>query len=416
VGGPVIRHVAGRLAGSRPILLLSLLIFGNTFAVGAFPVLLPDIARSTGVNDFALGALAGAFGFARLVSDLPAGLLITHHLRRALVLGALAVTAGTVCLAFGEPYALLVAGRLLSGLGHTLVMLSGITGIVRHAQRGTHGLSLNLYEMSGMLGILGGMVCAGYLPRDWPWNMTMLVASAPQILGLALLPALLRALPPDAGRAGAPLFTRGLPDGDDPSRTRRPVSRLTVLAFVAGILLAIAWSSIGQFILPLRASREFGYDRDGVALLLSLPQLVDVLVLLPLGSLADRASRARVLATVLLVLAAGVAAVSFGPPALVIAGCVLFGFGLAAWMLPVALLNRDAESHRVAWRTALYRVGVDAGVFVGPVLSGLLAERALLWIVATATSGALIVASAGLWRAGARRAGATPPVDSRAVP
>ena len=60
---------------TRPVVLLCLLIFGNTFAVGAFPVLLPDIGRAAGIDDFALGVLAGAFGFARLVSDLPAGLL-----------------------------------------------------------------------------------------------------------------------------------------------------------------------------------------------------------------------------------------------------------------------------------------------------------------------------------------------------
>ena len=391
---------------TRPVVLLCLLIFGNTFAVGAFPVLLPDIGRAAGIDDFALGVLAGAFGFARLVSDLPAGLLITHHLRRALVAGAGAVTAGIVCLAFGAPYELLVAGRLLSGLGHTLVMLGGITGIVRHARSGSHGLALNAYEMSGMLGILGGMVCAGFLPRDWPWNVTILAASTPQFVGLAVLPALLRALPVDAGSAGAPLFSRGLPDGDTGPGRSRSASQLTALAFVAGALLAVAWSAIGQFLLPLRASREFGLDRDGVAMLLAIPQLVDVLVLLPLGSLADRGSRARVLAAVLLVLAAGVGAVAFGPLPLVIAGCVLFGVGLASWMLPVALLNRDGSAQRVAWRTALYRVGVDAGVFLGPVLSGLLAARSVLWVVGVATSAALVVVSLALMRASrAERAG-----------
>jgi MFS transporter, ACS family, D-galactonate transporter len=385
---------------TRPVVLLCLLIFGNTFAVGAFPVLLPDVGRAVQIDDFALGALAGAFGFARLASDIPAGLLITHHLRRALVFGAGAVTAGILCLAVGGPYGLLVTGRLLSGLGHTLVMLSGITGIVRHARRESHGLALNGYEMSGMLGILGGMVCAGFLPRDWPWNVTLLVASAPQFLSLALLPALMRSLPADAKRASAaPLFSRGLDGYDDGSApAARSVSRLTVLAFVAGTVLAIAWSSLGQFILPLRASREFGLDRDGVALLLAIPQVVDVFVLLPLGAAADRSSRAAVLAVVLVVLAVGVCAIAFGPLPVVIVGCVFFGVGLASWMLPVALLNRDGSAQRVAWRTALYRVGVDAGVFLGPVLSGLLAERSMLWAISIATSVALVLVGAALLR------------------
>ena len=91
---------------------------------------------------------------------------------------------------------------------------------------------------------------------------------------------------------------------------------------------------------------------------------------------------------------------------LVIAGCVLFGVGLASWMLPVAVLNRDGSAQRVAWRTALYRVGVDAGVFLGPVLSGLLAARSMLWIIGAATSAALVLVSMALLRASGReRAG-----------
>jgi MFS family permease len=387
---------------TRPVVLLCLLIFGNTFAVGAFPVLLPDVARAVGLDDFALGALAGAFGFARLASDLPAGLLITHHLRRALVAGALLVTAGVVCLALGAPYPLLVAGRLLSGVGHTLVMLCGITAIVRHARAASHGFSLNAYEMSGMLGILGGMVGAGFLPKEWPWNVTILVASAPQFATLLLLPALMRALPADA-RSAAPLFSRGLDEGVAMPVDRR-AARLTALAFVAGALLAVAWSSVGQFILPLRASREFGLERDGVALLLAIPQLVDVLALLPLGRLADRSSRTRVLGTVLLVLAVGVAAAAFGPLPVVVLGCVFFGVGLASWMLPVALLNRGGSARSVAWRTALYRVGVDAGVFLGPVASGWLADRGALWAITAATSAGLVAVAIALLRARPGRA------------
>jgi MFS family permease len=257
-----------------------------------------------------------------------------------------------------------------------------------------------------MLGILGGMLAAGFLPREWPWNVSLLVASTPQFAALLLLPALRRAIPREA-RTGErrPLFSRSAGEATSgSSSTGAGPSRLTLLAFVAGILLAVAWSSVGQFILPLRASREFGLDRNGVATLLAIPQLVDALVLLPLGALADRSSRARVLGGVLIVLAVGVGAVAFGPIPLVIVGCVLFGVGLASWMLPVALLNRDGSARFVAWRTALYRVGVDAGVFLGPLVAGLLADHALLWAMGAGVMAALLAASAALLRSEPRRA------------
>ena len=55
----------------------------NTFAVGAFPTILPELGAASRLADWQLGTVASAFGFARMVTDVPAGLFITHHLRRA---------------------------------------------------------------------------------------------------------------------------------------------------------------------------------------------------------------------------------------------------------------------------------------------------------------------------------------------
>lgn len=378
----------------RAVTLLCLIVFGNTFSIGAFPVLLPEIGRSAGVDDAMLGAIAGAFGLARVFADLPAGLFITHHLRRAIVLGTASLAVGLLCLASGGPPWLLIVGRALFGVGHAFGMLSGITVVVRHASR--PGFALNALEMSAMLGVLGGMVCAGFLPADWPWNQTLLVAALPQFLGMLALPALLKAVPlePHDGNP-RPWFSRGHSlEGQDAGRSR--LSRLTLLAFATGAVIALTWSALGQFILPLRAAREFDLPRTGVSILLAIPQVVDVLLLLPIGALADRRSRARVLGTVLLVLAIGIVAVAFGSLPWVVAGCVLFGVGLAAWMLPLGLINRDSPPSRVAWRTALYRVGVDSGVFLGPVLSGVLAERGVLWLVGCSCAGLLVLLGIGL--------------------
>ena len=39
------------------------------------------------------------------------------------------------------------------------------------------------------------------------------------------------------------------------------------------------------------------------------------------------------------------------------------------------VLRRDTEPERIAWRTGLYRVCVDGGIFLGPFLSGVLGMR-----------------------------------------
>jgi hypothetical protein len=46
----------------RPVVLLCIVIFVNTFSVGAFPVLLPEMGRAGGLSDVSLGIVAAAFG------------------------------------------------------------------------------------------------------------------------------------------------------------------------------------------------------------------------------------------------------------------------------------------------------------------------------------------------------------------
>lgn len=370
----------------RPVVLLCIVIFVNTFSIGAFPVLLPEMGRAGGISDVALGIVAAAFGFARMVSDIPVGLFVTNHLRRAIVLAPCALLLGVLCIGSGGPFPILVLGRGLIGAGHALGMLSSLTVILRHREERSLGLSLNAFEMAGMLGVLGGMVLAGALPPTWPWHVAFLVACAPQATGLILLPTLLSSLPQEVGGERKMLFARGQSGREEiESGARSSFSALTSLAFMAGAASAVAWSAVGQFILPIRADREFGLGRGGVASLLSLPQFVDVLCLLPIGFIADRTRRTTVLGVVLLTFAVGLILVAVAPLTLVVVGCVLFGIGLAGWMLPLSILRRETPPSQVAWRTALFRVCVDTGIFLGPLLSGYFTHGGL-WILAAGCS------------------------------
>ena len=367
---------------TQPVRLVAALVFCNTFALGAFPVLLPDIAQQTGYDDVALGVLAGAFGFARLLCDLPAGLLLSRYLRAAILLGAAALTSGNLLLFSGHELWMLVLGRGLYGAGHATLLLSVLITVSRFAASSGHAFSLNVVEFSGMLGMLLGMLLVAVLPDGWPWQRALMLASAPQLLGLLLLPGLLRVV-----GSGEPVLSAARLEGEGDSPARAPrwhelisLNRLTMLAWLSGFVLAVAWAAVGQFILPLRAAREFERARIGVAMMLALPQVVDLCFLLPLGRLADRVSRVRLLGVILLVLSLGIAAMAFGSFSWAVLGCALFGIGLAAWMLPISLLGRPSSPRAAALRVSLHRTFVDAGVFFGPLGAGLLAESGLLWV------------------------------------
>jgi MFS family permease len=343
------------------------LVFCNTFCLGSFGPLLPEMARTQLLADWQLGILAGSFGFARMVADVPCGALAGRRLGTTLVLSPALVLAGLLLLATAGPFPVLVLGRVLTGLGHTLTMVGGLTAILRDDGGPSASMRLNVFEFAGMLGVLGGLAAVGFLPAGWGWPVSLLVASVPLIAPLAMVPTLRRLFPDEPRRSATPAST-------GPAATVGPASSIVWLMFGVGATMGLGWSAVSQFLVPLRGAREFGLDRGGVSSLLALPQLVDLAVLLPVGWLADRIGRAPVLGGVLVALGLGAWGTGLGSFPLVVAGSALLGVGMAGWMLPLGVMREHIEPSTLAWRTGVYRVGVDATAFLGPLICGILGE------------------------------------------
>jgi MFS family permease len=379
------------------IVLLAVTTLANTCSIGAFPSLLPDISRETALPDWQLGIFAGAFGFARMVADIPAGLFIARRLPAALVSGQIALAAGALVIAAADGFGLLFAGRALMGAGHALTMLAGLTAILQaYAARGL-SVALNAVEFSAMIGLLAGASSVALLPGALSWKTVLLLACVPQVIALALLPAVIAALPRRI--EGAPVSTAAAAGAAPPAR-----SALVPLTFLAGAAVAMAYASVEQLVIPVRGSREFGLDRADIARVFMLMQACDIAALLPLGVLSDRIGAVRVVAGVTITMGIASLLVTFTPLAGVVVGAALFGFAMAGWMLPLSVLRRETPPAQIAWRTALYRVGVDGGIFVGPFLGGLLANRHLAVVAVALVVIGLVLARAGAAAATVARA------------
>jgi MFS family permease len=403
------------------IVLLAATTLANTCSIGSFPSLLPEIARDTALPDWQLGLFAGAFGFARMVADLPAGLFIARRLHVALIAGQVGLAAGALVIAGADSFALLFAGRALMGVGHALTMLGGLTAILHAYAGGRLSVALNAVEFSAMIGLLCGAGMVAVLPRLLPWKTVLLLACVPQVLAFALLPLVLRRLPRRFEHHVAPTMdltahgrqmTADLTAHGRQMTAARPAAMgasaasLAPLAFAAGAAVAVTYASVEQLVIPVRGSREFGLDRAGIARVFMLMQACDIAALLPIGMLADRIGAVRVLAGVTFTMAVASVLIAFAPLAGVVVGATLFGVGMAGWMIPLSVLRRETPPARVAWRTALYRVGVDGGIFVGPFLGGLFGGRHL-----AVAALALVVISVLLARAGTGRRPALEPVQ-----
>jgi MFS family permease len=348
--------------------LLCFISFCSCFATGAFSPLLPEIGRAGALADWQLGIVAGAMAFARMAAAIPAGWLAGRYLGTTLCAAPALMIAGTVFLAASSSFSVLVLGRLILGFAFTLGTVSGLIALLLDDRGRGASVRLNIFEFSAMIGVLGGLSLVGLLPARWGWSLSLLIASSPLLLILAAVPTIRRRFP-DASRAPQTRAARPSVSGRGDG-----MSGTLWTMFAVGIVFALAWSAVSQFLLPLRGTREFGLDRGGVSRMLMLAQLMDLVALLPVGRLADSLGRTPVLGVVLVVLGLGTAAVGLGSFPWFVAGCACFGFGLAGWMLPVGVIREHTRSEHLAWRMGLYRVGVDAAMFFGPFASGLLGE------------------------------------------
>jgi len=349
--------------------LLCFISLCSCFSMGVFSPLLPEIGRAGALADWQLGVVAGALGFARMAAAIPAAWLAGRYLGTTLCVSPALMLVGTAVLAASSSFSTLVLARLILGFAYTLGTVSGLIALLRDHRGSGASVRLNSFEFSAMIGVFGGLGLVGLLPGHWGWSLSLLIASSPLLLILVAVPIIRRRFP-DASRAPETPASR---PSDAGRSDRKSVTLWTM--FAVGIVLALAWSSVSQFLLPLRGTREFGLDRGGVSRLLMLAQLVDVFALLPVGRIADVLGRTPVLGFVIVVLGLGTAAVGMGSFPWFVAGCACFGFGLAGWMLPVGAIREHTRPEHLAWRMGLYRVGVDAAMFFGPLASGVLGEQ-----------------------------------------
>jgi MFS family permease len=348
--------------------LLAILLFCNTFGLGGFNPLLPEIGRAQGMANWQIGLLASAFGFARMAAAMPTGAFVARRLGTALVAAPLVLISGLLFLVSGGPFWALIAGRLLLGVAHTLAMVGGLTAILVQERGRNASVRLNVFEFAGMLGILGGLGTVALVPAAWGWKISLLIGSSPVLIPLLLTRTMRRAFP------SPPMFERGLAPTERTTIFRqRPGSKgVIALMFAVGIIFALAWAGVSQFVVPIRGARDFGLSRTGISWLLAAAQSLDLLVLLPVGRIADRVGRGLVLGMVAIVLGLGALGVGLGSFVWFALGCICLGLALAGWMLPLGVIREHTPLARLAWTTGLYRVGVDGASFLGPFICGFL--------------------------------------------
>ena len=395
---------------SRPIQLglranwrqFALLVVLNGFVgsmVGIERAIVPLLAEEDFgiVSRVAILSFLVAFGAAKAVSNLAAGVLAERFSRRRLLIAGWLVGLAMPPLVIGAPsWGWVIAANALLGINQGLCWSMTVTMKIDLAGPAHRGLAMGLNEFAGYLAVGLAAFAAAYFAttgalRPGPFVLAFAIA----LIGLALSIGAIRDTKPFVAlesddRAGPEPFGRVFANS---SWRDRDLSAASQAGLVNNLNDGMAWG-----LLPLFFAAA-GSDLAQIGLLAGIYPLVWGVAQLGTGALSDRVGRKPPI----------VAGMSL--QALAIASLVLYrgltpwaiamvGLGIGTALVYPTLLAAVSDVAKAEWRAlalGTYRFWRDSGYVIGALLSGILADRigsdaAIVSVaVITATSGLIVL-------------------------
>jgi MFS family permease len=281
-----------------------------------------------------LGTLVGFYLLPGVALALPGGLVARHFGERRTVVWSLGIMVlGGLLTAWSDSFVMAAAGRVLSGAGGVLMNMALLKLTADWFAERELATAMAVMLTAWPLGLGAAVASLGALGAATSWRMSIVVASATALLGMALMALVFRD-PPVRAVAGV---SAGLRGGD---------VGLAVSSGAAWGIFNVAFVVVVAFAPAMLVTRGFTLGHAG--LVASLAIWVSI-VSVPLGGLlSDRSARPNAM----ILLGCGVgAALILWLPMMPSAMLGLLLLGAAAGAVPGALtslLPRALEPERLA--------------------------------------------------------------------
>ena len=361
---------------------------------GVISPILPLFAAEFGVSIAAIGLTLSFFGLARLILNVPLGVLSDRYGRRLLlVLGPLITSVGMIGSGFAGSLTELLVWRFVAGAGSAMYMTGAQIYLADISSPSTRARFIGTNQSALLLGVSIGPALGGLLAELWGLRTPFYVVGASALV--ATLYAYLRLPetrqlarqdervesggPPSGGRAWVHLVR---------SRDFLAVSFVTMAIFLTR-------TASRQTLLPLLASARFGLSAGGIGAVFTVMSVVNLALIAPASILADRAGRKWAIVPAGLVVAVGLLMIAgAGTLALFIVGGIVLSIGTAmSGPAPAAYVVDISPPDQRGLGMGLYRSAGDFGFLIGPPLLGALADSTSFgW--GLATNAALIAIAA----------------------
>lgn len=322
---------------------------GTQFAV--VPVL-PDYAHLLGLSALQQGAVLGATGLAALAVSIPAGALADRLGARRLTLWAGALmTAGVFAQALATSFPLLLASRLVFGIGYAVVWTAGLAWLA-HAVPGGTGLGGSV--ASAGAGGVAGPAFSGLMVQYFGLVTTFLVVAAILAVLTTALMLLRMPAPPPA------------PAARMSGRLRAATSDPGTIGAAAAIVMAGGTTGVSALLVPAQLHAA-GLPAGRIGLVFAVAGVLFVLGSTLTAALGRRAVCLPVIMAAMLglALAFSPAAVSTASFAIIAMLCATTIARSVLWTVSYPLAAASAE-----------RSGAGVGVVMG-LLNGVWAVTVL---------------------------------------
>ncbi|MBM4437716.1 MAG: MFS transporter, partial [Actinobacteria bacterium] len=265
----------------------------GSFGNGAIAPLQGEVAREFGISYTAIGVLTASFAIARVIIDLPGGDLADRVRPRLMfTVGAVVVVLGVLLTALAPVYPLVVAGRILNGLGSTFGGAAAMAYVARRAGPHERGKLIGTSAAAMQMGAFLAPVAVGAVASVFGWRAGFASIIIPAVLALGLTVVAVRdPLPPSPAPAAN--------DAQRPPKRRSPRAWFYAPWPLAGINLMTMAISISIFgykstLMPLYGSEQLRLDPVTIGLAITASTVMRFPVSMLAGVVSDRYGRLAV--------------------------------------------------------------------------------------------------------------------------
>ncbi|MHB1132888.1 MAG: MFS transporter [Chloroflexota bacterium] len=353
---------------------LYLMAFLLQLGMGIMAPVLPEVQDTFGVSTTAVSLTISAYGFARLVLDLPAGVFVERLPASVLfVAGTFAIALGAAIGAAAAQFELIIVGRAVMGAGSAICMMSSQYTLSRLANPASRGRVLGYYQAASLAGSSFSPAVGGAIAVVAGWRASFAFCAVTALL--ALLSVLL------SQRQQRPQPTATAAAKRTAPAAEATLARRALLNFwlVNGVTFVLFFHT-GAFtntVVPLLGSIRLGLDAGAIGLAIGAGTLVRFFAALAGGALSDRYGRRRVLVPGLAILGTGVLLFAWaqGLPFYVLAITVM-ALGRFGNSLPTTIIIDQTPSRLWGRAISVNRFTGDFGAVVGPLALGWIVDNA----------------------------------------